>query len=47
MELSNLAFLESYSLKDKEGIMGAILVTDTDTKPVEFRVTAPITPTNC
>ena len=46
MELSNLAFLESYALKDKEGIMGAILVTDTDTKPVEFRVTAPITPTN-
>ena len=46
MELSNLAFLESYTLSDKEGIMGAILVTDTDTKPVEFRVTAPITPTN-
>ncbi|MGA8263260.1 MAG: hypothetical protein WB779_02345, partial [Ignavibacteriaceae bacterium] len=46
MELSNLAFLESYTLKDKEGIMGAILVTDSDTKPVEFRVTAPITPTN-
>ena len=46
MELTNLAFLESYTLSDKEGIMGAILVTDTDTKPVEFRVTAPITPTN-
>lgn len=46
MELSNLAFLESYTLKDNDGIMGAILVTDTETKPVEFRVTAPITPTN-
>jgi hypothetical protein len=46
MELTNLAFLESYTLSDKEGIMGAILVTDMDTKPVEFRVTAPITPTN-
>jgi hypothetical protein len=46
MELTNLAFLESYTLSDKEGIMGAILVTDIDTKPVEFRVTAPITPTN-
>ena len=41
-----MAFLESYTLSDKEGIMGAILVTDIDTKPVEFRVTAPITPTN-
>jgi hypothetical protein len=46
MELTNLAFLESYTLSDKEGIMGAVLVTDIDTKPVEFRVTAPITPTN-
>ena len=26
--------------------MGAVLVTDTDTKPIEFRVTAPIKPTN-
>jgi hypothetical protein len=26
--------------------MGAILVTDPDTKPLEFRITAPIKPTN-
>lgn len=46
MELANLAFLETYTLDDDDGIMGAILVTDKDTKPVEFRVTAPIKPTN-
>ncbi|HKI79831.1 MAG TPA: hypothetical protein VKA26_14920 [Ignavibacteriaceae bacterium] len=46
MALSKIAFLESYALKEKEGIMGAILVTDIDTKPIEFRVTAPIKPTN-
>lgn len=46
MELTTVAFLETYSLENNSGIMGAILVTDTDTKPVEFRVTAPIKPTN-
>jgi hypothetical protein len=46
MELTTIAFLESYSLENNAGIMGAILVTDTDTKPIEFRVTAPIKPTN-
>ncbi len=46
MALTKIAFLESYSLNEKDGIMGAILVTDTDTKPIEFRVTAPIKPTN-
>ncbi len=46
MSLSKLAFLETYTLDNNEGIMGAILVTDTDTKPLEFRVTAPIKPTN-
>lgn len=46
MELTNLAFLETYTLPDDSGIMGAILVTDADTKPIEFRVTAPIKPTN-
>jgi len=46
MALSKIAFLETYSLDNNEGIMGAILVTDTDTKPLEFRVTAPIKPTN-
>ncbi len=46
MALSKFAFLETYTLDKNEGIMGAILVTDTDTKPLEFRVTAPIKPTN-
>jgi hypothetical protein len=46
MELSRIAFLETYNLEDNGGVMGAILVTDKDTKPVEFRVTAPIKTTN-
>ena len=46
MPLSKIAFLETFNIENNEGIMGAILVTDTDTKPLEFRVTAPIKPTN-
>jgi hypothetical protein len=46
MDLSRLAFLETYTLDNNGGLMGAILVTDKDTKPLEFRVTAPIKPTN-
>jgi hypothetical protein len=46
MEITKLAFLETYTLDDSAGIMGAILVTDSDTKPLEFRVTAPIKPTS-
>jgi len=46
MDLVRIAFLETYSFDDNAGLMGAILVTDTDTKPLEFRVTAPIKPTN-
>ncbi|MGE5680655.1 MAG: hypothetical protein ACM34K_07230 [Bacillota bacterium] len=46
MDLVRIAFLETYSFDDKSGIMGAILVTDSDTKPLEFRVTAPIKPTS-
>jgi hypothetical protein len=46
MELRKIAFLETYTLENDGGIMGAILVTDSDTKPLEFRVTAPIKPTN-
>ena len=46
MELRKIAFLETYNLEDEAGIMGAILVTDAETKPLEFRVTAPIKPTN-
>lgn len=45
MELQKIAFLETYELADNGGLMGAILVTDADTKPLEFRVTAPIKPT--
>lgn len=46
MELRKIAFLETFNLEDDGGIMGAILVTDSETKPLEFRVTAPIKPTN-
>ena len=46
MELRKIAFLETFTLEGEAGIMGAILVTDADTKPLEFRVTAPIKPTN-
>jgi hypothetical protein len=46
MDLHKIAFLETYTLEGDAGIMGAILVTDADTKPIEFRVTAPIKPTN-
>lgn len=45
MEIGKIAFLETYSLEENGGVMGAILVTDADTKPLEFRVTAPIKPT--
>jgi hypothetical protein len=45
MELQKIAFLETYNLEDNAGLMGGILVTDADTKPIEFRVTAPIKPT--
>src|SRR3972149_1438755 len=46
MELKKIAFLETYNLEENGGIMGAILVTDADTKPLESRVTAPIKPTS-
>jgi len=46
MDLVRIAFLETYSFDENSGTMGAILVTDSDTKPLEFRVTAPIKPTN-
>ena len=46
MKIEKLAFLDVYTFDNNSGIMGAILVTDADTKPLEFRVTAPIKPTN-
>ena len=45
MEVQKIAFLETYDLEDDGGVMGAILVTDANIKPIEFRVTAPIKPT--
>ena len=44
MEISRLGFLEIY--KTDDSIMGVIMVTDTETKPIEFRVTSPIKPTS-
>jgi hypothetical protein len=46
MSIGKIGFLETYALDDNGGIMGAILVTDAETKPLEFRVTAPIKTTN-
>jgi hypothetical protein len=46
MEVQKIAFLETFNLEENGGIMGAIMVTDADTKPLEFRVTAPIKPTS-
>jgi hypothetical protein len=46
MAIGKIGFLETYAPDDNGGIMGAILVTDADTKPLEFRVTAPIKTTN-
>lgn len=46
MKIEKMAFLDVYTFENNSGIMGAILVTDADTKPAEFRVTAPIKPTN-
>ena len=45
MEIKKLAFLETY-LGDVSSILGVILVPDGDTKPLEFRVTSQIRPTN-
>jgi hypothetical protein len=46
MEIGKIAFLETYTSEDSGSIIGAILVTDADTKPLEFRVTSPIKPTS-
>jgi len=45
MDFQKLAFLGTYETEDAK-IMGVIMVTDSDTKPIEFRVTSPIKPTN-
>ena len=46
MNLAKIGFLDSLTIDEINGIMGAILVTDGETKPLEFRVTAPIKTTN-
>lgn len=46
MSEMKLAFLSNYKFENDAAIRGAILVTDASTKPLEFRVTAPIRPTN-
>jgi hypothetical protein len=46
MEKLNVGFLSSYKFENEAAVRGAILVTDEQTKPLEFRVTAPIRPTN-
>jgi len=40
-----LAFLFSSRLENNSVIRGAVLLTDANTKPLEFRVTSPIRPT--
>ncbi|MDF5706518.1 MAG: hypothetical protein PUP90_02260 [Nostoc sp. S4] len=44
MDDFKIAFLLKY-LFDNDAIQGAVLVTDKDTRPLEFRVTEPIRPT--
>jgi len=46
MEELNVAFLSSCKFENEAVVRGAILITDGQTKPLEFRVTAPIRPTN-
>lgn len=41
-----IAFLSSSKFDNDAALRGAILVTDHQTKPMEFRVTAPVHPTN-
>ena len=40
-----IGFLMGVSFDDNSTFRGAILITDSQTKPIEFRVTAPIRPT--
>ncbi|MBU7582819.1 MAG: hypothetical protein KAF91_07890 [Nostoc sp. TH1S01] len=44
MDNFKIAFLAKYQF-DNDAIRGAVLVTDKDTKPLEFRVTEPVRPT--
>jgi hypothetical protein len=42
--ISTISFLGIHRFENGAAIRGAVLVTDTETKPLEFRVTAPIRP---
>lgn len=44
MEFSTIGFLGIYRFEDGAAIRGAVLATDLDTKPIEFRVTASVRP---
>jgi hypothetical protein len=44
MDEISLGFLSSFDFENGTTVRGAILVTDDQTKPVEFRVTSPIRP---
>ena len=44
MELLTIGFLGIYRFEEGAAIRGAILITDTETKPLEFRVTGPVRP---
>ena len=44
MEFMTLGFLGMYRFEDGAAIRGAMLVTDVETKPLEFRVTASVRP---
>jgi hypothetical protein len=46
MDELTIAFLSSAKFDNDTVFRGAVLVTDVQTKPLEFRVTAPIHPTN-
>lgn len=46
MEISTLGFLEVKRFDNEAATRGAILITDIDTKPIEFRITAPVCPQN-
>jgi hypothetical protein len=44
MDFLTIGFLGIYRFEEGAAIRGAILITDTETKPVEFRVTGPVRP---
>lgn len=44
MEFVTISFLEMHRFEDNAAIRGAMLVTDIETRPLEFRITAPIRP---